>query len=317
MVYYDYNTTNKSFLDMYLYLKSINIKNNNFMLIINNKELIGVDPYDPNLSDNLKSKIIKECKENIYYFLREVMRIPEQGGGSSRYELNRANCAQLFCFLNNRINWLSAPRFLRKTISTECILVWTDLFCEDNNAKLISTDNINSKFQVNNTNKLKLYLPNYIKEISNQNILDYSSVPTSKENAIIFGMGLKKYNIIHYNEAEYVPFIKDIFESSLTSFLNLKMKNFASNNNSIYGMLFESVYSDDADKNGSLDIINSCIEWSEDFYDIINNIDIEKIIHIEYHYHELGKDENWYEHNCILLNNDEKIINREILLKRN
>lgn len=321
MAYYDYTTTNKSFLDMYLYLKSINVKNNNFMLILFDKELLGVDPYDPNLPDYIKRKIIKECKENIFYFLREVIRIPKpkQGGECCRYELNRANCSQLFCFINNHINWLSAPKFLGKTTSTECILVWTDLFCYDNNIKILAYNRNNSKYILHKINNLKLYLPDYIKEISNQNTIKSSFVPPIDKDKISEYCIEEYYNcnIIYYNDSEYIKSIKDIFDSSLNLFLNLKMKNFINKRKRKFCILFESVYSDNADENGALDIINSCIKWSEDFYDTINNIDKESMIYIEYHYYELGKDDEWYKYMCRILNNDEKIINRELLLKRN
>lgn len=317
-MYFDYSTTNKSFLDMHLYLKSINIKNNNFMLSINNKELIDIDPYDPNISDDIKLKIIDECKKNIYYFLREVVRIPKQGGGVDRYELNRANCSQLFLFMNDRINWLSAPRLLRKTISTECIILWTDLFFDNNKTKVLSYNEKQSKYEVQRINTLRSCLPYYLKSFSNKNTIDFSCIPSTIDEAVCYGnKEFINYNIIYYNEAEYIPFVKTIFDSSLKSFLKSKMKNFAENKIRKFGILFESVYSDNAEENGALDIINSCIKWDETFYDTIEKVDISKMIYIKYYYFELGKDENWYKHCCALLNNDPKMINKEILLRRN
>ena len=93
-VFYEMETTNESFKRMYLYLKSIGIKNNKFMLMIYNKDLIGVDPYDKNLSVEMKEKIREECKNNIWYFLRNVCRFPK----SESFELNKHNCAQIFLY---------------------------------------------------------------------------------------------------------------------------------------------------------------------------------------------------------------------------
>lgn len=36
---------------------------------VSRKELIGVDPFDPNLTDEQKQMILDECKENVPYFM--------------------------------------------------------------------------------------------------------------------------------------------------------------------------------------------------------------------------------------------------------
>ena len=79
-VYYQLSTNNKSFVLMHQYLKSIGIKNNKFMLALLDKDLAGVDPHDPKLNQFMKQKILRECMANYWYFLREVVRIPDQGG---------------------------------------------------------------------------------------------------------------------------------------------------------------------------------------------------------------------------------------------
>ena len=45
-VFYQMNTENKSFLEMHYYLKARGIKNNKFHLLLYDKDLAGVDPYD-------------------------------------------------------------------------------------------------------------------------------------------------------------------------------------------------------------------------------------------------------------------------------
>ena len=60
-VYAQKTTKNKSFLDMHHYLKSIGIKNNEFMLTLIDPDLDGIDPYDPSLNAFYKQKILREC----------------------------------------------------------------------------------------------------------------------------------------------------------------------------------------------------------------------------------------------------------------
>jgi len=78
-VYKDYNTSNKSFLRMVTILTKLGIKNNDFFLAIYDKDLIGVNPFDPFLTDDIKNKIIVECYRNKFYYLRECVRITEKG----------------------------------------------------------------------------------------------------------------------------------------------------------------------------------------------------------------------------------------------
>ena len=63
-VYYDFDTKNKSFLITAKDLKTNGIKNYYFFLALYDPDLHGVDPYDENLSDVMRYKIITECIRN-------------------------------------------------------------------------------------------------------------------------------------------------------------------------------------------------------------------------------------------------------------
>lgn len=60
------STTNQSFLDMHYYLKSKGIQNNDFFLALLDPGLAGVDPRDPNLSPNMKIRVLQECRLNYW-----------------------------------------------------------------------------------------------------------------------------------------------------------------------------------------------------------------------------------------------------------
>ena len=96
MIYIHKETSNKSFLDMHHYLKSIGVQNNDFFLALIDTGLAGVDPRDPHLSPAMKARILQEVRINYWYFLREVVRIPEQGGdvnSGAKFKLHRGNLA--------------------------------------------------------------------------------------------------------------------------------------------------------------------------------------------------------------------------------
>ena len=65
-IYSQKTTKNKSFLDMHHYLKSIGIKNNEFMLTLIDPDLDGIDPHDPHLNAYYKQKILRECISNYW-----------------------------------------------------------------------------------------------------------------------------------------------------------------------------------------------------------------------------------------------------------
>ena len=60
------STTNQSFLDMHYYFKSKGIQNNDFFLALLDPGLAGVDPRDPNLSPNMKIRVLQECRLNYW-----------------------------------------------------------------------------------------------------------------------------------------------------------------------------------------------------------------------------------------------------------
>ena len=118
-IYYQMETSNKSFLEMHYFLKAKGIRNNKFFLILYDRDLAGVNPRDPNLNEMMKAKILRECMTNIFYFLREIVRIPVQGGevgGGSMFKLHRGNLALIFGFVLNWNMFLELPRQHGKTI---------------------------------------------------------------------------------------------------------------------------------------------------------------------------------------------------------
>ena len=111
-IHYQMSTNNKSFLNMHYYLKSIGIKNNKFMLGLLDPDLDGIDPFDKTLPPVYKQKILRECMFNYWYFLRDVVRIPDQGStsGGARYRLDRGNLALNYRMMLNLHVFIEEPR---------------------------------------------------------------------------------------------------------------------------------------------------------------------------------------------------------------
>ena len=107
-------TTNDSFLRMAGVLKAMGIKNYYFHLALLDPDLEGVDPHklqdDNPRNELLRRKVLIECRRNIWYFLREVVRIYDQGGDPIPFMLSRGSLAMTWSFMNGIDYWSMQPR---------------------------------------------------------------------------------------------------------------------------------------------------------------------------------------------------------------
>lgn len=321
-IYYDFNTSNKSFLNMHKYLKIIGIKNNNFMLALHDKDLIGVDPWDiENLSCVMKEKILRECYNNFYYFIREVIRIPEAGGGYSRFHLNRANCAQSFLGLRYIDSIWLGHRYCRKTVSSEIFLQYMNIFhkksfrviCRDKNEGIKICNEIFEKNSATNR------IPNYLKFNIN-NINPYDFYCTSSRFLKEKNDADNNIEIFFVNDAEFVKYAKDIYNCS--SYDKLFMGSSTINN---YSCL------------NNFEKLNNCIPFFEGIYDlpkipseIVKYTDYKKYINkykdfnyynfsylIKYSMRDIDPDiSEEFTKYCTFLQNNYDIISSELLLER-
>lgn len=98
------STKNTSFLRTAMLLKKMGIKNYAFPLTLYDPDLKDVDVHA--LEDNtvehekLRTKVQIEARRNVWYFLRECVKIYSQGGEPVSYRLDRGSCAMTWCFIN-------------------------------------------------------------------------------------------------------------------------------------------------------------------------------------------------------------------------
>ena len=123
------NTKNLSFIRTVFLLEKMGIKNNKFFLHLTQPELANYDPHnlkDP--SQELVGRIAHECKVNIWYFLREVIRIGASGSNPIPYQLNRANLAMTWCFMNSFDMFITMVRQMGKSIGAIALYDWSMYF---------------------------------------------------------------------------------------------------------------------------------------------------------------------------------------------
>lgn len=343
---YDVDTKNLSFLQTAMDLKTLGIKNNLFFLALYNPDLRGVDPYSPFLTQDQIMAIIYECVINPWYFLREVARIPDQGGTGIPYQLNRANLASTYCFINSIDHYLCIPRQIGKTQSTVAILNWAFHFGTTNAEFMFlnktETDSINNlsrlkaqrdllppylqaKFSYDENGKI-IKEENNVKSFKNKatnNKVVVKGKAQSKEAADSIGRGLTQ-PIQFYDEFEFCPYIKTIMEAAGPAYVTASENS--ERNHAPHCRIITTTPGDldsqpgqDAEK-----VLALTAKWSEEFYDwdiedvkeYLQRNSENKIMYIEYQYKQLGKDETWFNKVCAALNNDKLKIRREIFLER-
>lgn len=132
---YDVYTKNKSFVKIAKILKSKGVKNNKFMLTLYDESLQGIDPYSRNLTTDQQLAIYRECCKNVWYYIREVVRIP-QDGAAVNYGLNLGNLTLTYLRNKNKNFVLLLPRQHGKTMG-ECVFDSWVLCFSARNANII------------------------------------------------------------------------------------------------------------------------------------------------------------------------------------
>ena len=346
-VYYQTSTNNKSFLNMHYYLKASGIKNNRFMLMLVDPDLEGVDPYDKTLSPMMKQKIFRECYVNHWYFLREVVRIPDSGGlgGGSRYELHRGNLALTFCLMLNLNIFLELPRQQGKTISALCWYLWVFNFGTTNSEMAFMNKKMDdSKLNLQRMKEIRSALPSYLQmsqmqtsdgkiikaantveslvHPSNGNKIRTVASARNKAHAASLLRG-RTLPLWYADEWAFTPFNDIIYTNTIPAWKTAAMN--AKRNRAPYGILITTTpgfLTEDAGK-VAYEMKESATPFSELWYDMSHQqlsecLDANQnstFVYVRYTYQQIGRSEQWFAEICKDMQNKWTDIRREVLLE--
>ena len=294
VVYYHHSTSNKSFIDMAMYLKDRGVKHYEFMLLLLDPDLAGVDPYDPRLSTVMKTKILREILYNPWYFIREVVRIPQAGkAGGIPFVLHRGNLAMLFCLMLNLNTMCILPR---QTGKTYCAVVWyLYLFNFGTNSSEISF--LNKKFDDSKNNLARVkdtreLLPSYLRMDQmfgpggeklkgrnsvesmthpvNRNIIRTVASARDKTSAASLMRG-RTTSIIYIDEYAFIKHNKIIYMNMVPAW-NTAANN-ARQNHKPYGMLITTTPGMLATEEGEycFQAMGNATKFNEGWYDLTYN----------------------------------------------
>lgn len=243
---YDFGTNNRSFIQVAQDLHRLGIKNCYFMLEVFDPRVVNIDPYAVDLDGHCAltkeqiNIVMTECRANPWYFLREVSRIPDQGGTSVPYRANRGNIAQAWCIFHGYDSWLCLPRQKGKTMSALAAESWGYNFGTTNSSFIfINKDGPLAKKNLWRLRNLNERLPEYmqfdmfvdetgkktvqrknateLRHAVNGNSVAVTSKATSYDKALSMGRGLDA-PILHFDEPEFTDFIDVIVENSVSTY---------------------------------------------------------------------------------------------------
>lgn len=349
-VYYQMTTNNKSFLDMHHFLKAKGIKNNKFFLVLFDPDLAGVDPRDPQLNRYMKQKILREVCCNYWYFLREVVRIPDQGGtkGSGvKYELHRGNLAMNFCLIFNFNIFAEFPRQQGKTAGILCRMLWEYQFATTNSESVfINKKHEDSKLNLQRLKEYRDALPDYLqmseaygrdgKKIRASNTIETIQHPTngnriktlaSARNKIVannLGRGMTIPRI-WYDEYAFIPYNGVIYLSATPAVKTASLN--AKRNGRPYGIIITTTPGDLTTDEGleAFKTKEMATKFNEAWYDyskeeletyITRNTE-SPFVYIRFTYKQLGRDEEWFRSMVVDMKKEWSAIRREVLLEWN
>lgn len=289
----DTETSNTSFIRYCALLKEMGVKNHAFPLQLHNRSLQGVDPFDPNLTQEQMLQIAIECKQNLYYFMREVIRIPPPSGpGVTPLMANRGNMALFWLFTNHVTLILIQPRQTGKSVSTDSLQVYLlNVRCQNTKINLLTKD---EKLRSDNLLRIKdiiSELPWYLNRRAKGDVANNEQVIISALNnryrghlpqqspkaALNVGRGLV-CPIFHVDEFAFLYNNEIMVPAALAG--GGAARDIAARQNEPYGTIFTTTAGKKDDRDGKYAYQRTVCSaiWTERFFDAENSQELEQII---------------------------------------
>lgn len=288
-----WETTNKSYLDLAAKYKLAGIENNFFFLALHNPRLKDVDPHSENLTLREKAMVGIECRQNPWYFFREVARAPAIAGvNPSKVQANRSAIALWWCFFNHITIILTQPRQTGKSFVTD--LLMTELMnfvCNNTKINLLTKDDTLRTENIARLRDIYDELPAYLKfkdktDINNTEAITINKfnnkytahVPqASPKNAYKLGRGLTSA-IIQIDEAPFQPNIEIAMGSALGAMGAAVDK--AKEEGEPYGTIITTTAGKKDDPSGKYvyQLIEGSAVFTEKFFDAKDEQDLRKMV---------------------------------------
>lgn len=341
----DVDTKNTSYVRYAALLENMGIKNNLFHLSLLDKDLVGVDPHDPDLDEQMKIKIVKEVSTNIWYFFREVIKIPTTGSiTDSQYRLNRLNCAFHWLYTQDISTFVMGIRQSGKSLCADVQhIAYLDIYCRNYPVDVIVNS---STLRQDGTDKriaLRKTIPSYLtyrtptgmrhdkentegiecKMLNNRIRCHLAS--DKEDGAKKIGRGLTS----SCRQIDEGPHCKNIHISlGIAEMGGSSAIRAAKENGTPYGTCITTTPGDTTSPEGQYmyDIYCKAMPWTEAIYDCKNRKEVMKVIttqtrgesemvNITMHHTNLGLSNDWLASEIIRVKATPEDIEKDMLLK--
>lgn len=315
----DVDTKNKSFLHYAGLLKTMGVRNHLWPLQLHNPSLKGLDPRDPNLTPLQMAMVAKECKDNFWYFIREVMIIP--GSDSLEtvlFEANRGNMAMYWLYFTHVIPYVVMIRQSGKSFGMDVLDIWLlniRLFFA--NISLVTKDETLRSANMKRLKDIEETLPGYLKMRTSKdpanseeirvsrlkNVLRAHLANKSEKIARNLGRGLTDQHT-RFDELAYLYNIAISLPAALAA--GTAARDRARRRNDPYGTILATTAGKKDDRDGAyaFNMLMDSAPWSESMMDAVNEEELHKIVSCmsrtkdimviaSFIHRQLGKSDEW------------------------
>nr|DAY32490.1 MAG TPA: large terminase [Caudoviricetes sp.] len=334
----DYQTTNKTFLDYASLLYQMGIKNWAWPLALHDPKLQGVDPMDPNLSEELKIRVGLELQENPWYYLREVALVPPVAGSDPvRFRAHRANVGMFWLFMNNVSFFLLQPRQTGKSVVADMINNYLLHYRCWNNATILVT--LTHTLLQSNLERIKFMrdlLPQYTlertandskaKEIYEYKARNNKLITKISQNSLANANKLGRGNttpIQQYDEGAFIEYMDVVWPAATAA--TGAARDLAKERGEPYGTIITTTAGDKMSRSGRFmyDMYMNTADWTEHYFDCQDQEDLHKVIRMNskdhdlmvgatFNHLQLGYTDEWLRGKIqALKTNDQDAINRD------
>lgn len=287
-------TTNQSFVRLAQLYKRLGVKNHAFLLALVNQNLVGIDPFAPDLTPQERLAIAYECQINPWFYFREIARAPGKAGDPARpVDANRANIALWWSFFNHILFLLIQPRQTGKSFNTDTLMVLLlEIICQQTSINLLTKDDKLRRENIQRIKDIVAELPKYLQqkspddanngeEITVKTLGNHynTHVPRSSEKmAINLGRGLTT-PIVHIDEPPFQPWIGVAVPAMLAGMGAVRER--AQRAGAPYGVIMTTTSGSKDDRDGAWvynKIVMESASWSERFLDARNEEELYELV---------------------------------------
>ena len=313
------STTNESWKRLAGVYREMGIKNHAFPLALHNPDLQYVDPHNPEITREEILMVIEECYNNLWYFMREVARVPAKAGGEAKIlEANRGNVATWWLFMQHITMILIQIRQTGKSLTSNLLARWLlNIRCSKTQINLLTKDDTLRVETIKALKEIEDELPFYLRlrtrnDINNSERLSIlargnhylAHVPQSSvKNANKVGRGLTS-PIFFVDEGPFQHHIDVALGAALTA--GTAARKEAEEKGEPWGSVFTTTAGKRDEKEGRFfyKMLQESALWSERFFDAKNAEELHEMIKrnspggrlrvgITLNHIQLGKDDEW------------------------